>query len=439
MKKILLVRTGKEKHYPPMGLLSIAPYFKDAEVTIYDLWYEHLETNYRIDFKQFDVLGLSGFTSQLFEMDNMAKLAKAYNPNIRVVAGGSGVTSSPQFAKEMLKNCDLLIDGDGEEFAENWQTYIDYNVVFKTKRFDWKGYMLPKWDLINYKQYLKTSGFGVETSRGCPFNCVFCTAKAVHGRIWRPREPESVVQEIANLKKHYGCKLFYFPDDNATVDPKRWVELMQQIVDAKLNIRLHVPEGIQAHHLDYETLYLMKKAGFRNIYIGAESGCDRILDKVIEKGGLTTQQIELVVKQGVDLGLTMNCFFVIGIVGETLAEAKQTVNFAEKMRKLGAYDCTVRNAIPIQGTRMYDIAKEKGYIVGEFNNLNSHQNKHLLHTPEWSPKQIEDLVALAAKQQAQHIFRRKKMYMLKKGIPMIFSNPKKAFNRLNNLNKQLKS
>jgi radical SAM superfamily enzyme YgiQ (UPF0313 family) len=229
----------------------------------------------------------------------------------------------------------------------------------------------------------------------------------IHGKQWRPRNPDDVVNELVTLKLNYGCTKFYFADDNATVDPNRWLELMQKIAAKNMGLSLSVPEGIQAHHLDVETLKVMKDAGLTHFTIGAESGNQRVLDEVINKGGLTVERIEEVVIMAKALGMKASCFFVIGFIGETLEEAKQTVDFAEHLRHIGAENCTVRNAIPMPGTRLFDIAKEKGYLtVPEeklFDSQFVHTASHLMITPEWKPEEIDHLVKVAQAQERRHI------------------------------------
>lgn len=423
--------------YPPFGLITIAPYFASTvKVEVCDTQDKGIFES--AVSKNPDVIAFSCFSSQLSITKNLIEHAKN-NCKSRIVVGGSGTTSNPQYAREILGSGVVLVAGDGEYFAE--ELPLDTG-IYRSKMYDFKNHRIPAWNLINYKKYRALTGFAVETSRGCPFNCVWCTAHLVSGKKWRGRKPADVVSEIRFLKEQYKCKMFYFPDDNCTADPKRWVELMQELTNANLGISLHVPEGIQAHHLDYDTLLLMKKAGFKLITIGAESGCQRVLDKVIDKGGLKVEQIENVVRTSKQIGLDVNCFFVIGTVGETLEEAEQTVEFAEHLRSLGAYSCMVRNAIPIPGTRMFDIAVEKGYLTvpkEKLSDLNFvHSGRHFLSTPEWTPEQIESLVERAKREDAQHILLHKKGHIFKKGIVRLFRDPKSAYRRLKQLYRESK-
>lgn len=408
--KVCLVRpkfpVEDSKIYPPLGLLTIAPYFgESASVAINDC--QISECGFLS--AEYDVIAFSAFTVQLPIVDSLIKQGKSSGLNCKFVVGGPGVTSNIEYAKKLVPNADLLFAGEGEYFAEKVkEVLIEGKKVVDMRKYSYNlgNKKIPAWNLTNYKLYRETLGFGVETSRGCPFNCVMCTAHLIHGKQWRSRKPSDVVAELKYLKQQYGCNRFYFSDDNATADISRWADLMCEIADAKLGISLSVPEGIQAHKLQLETLKLMKAAGLTNFTIGAESGVQRILDDVICKGGLTVEKIEEVVKMAKQLDMKPSCFFVIGFPGETSEEAKATVNFAEKLRRLGAESCAVRNVIPMPGTRLFELAKAKGYFtVPEeqlFNFNFVHSGKHLLKTPDWKPEQIEALVAKAKLQEGKH-------------------------------------
>ena len=403
--------------YPPMGLLTITPYFdKKHNIIFHDE--QTMVGDGRIE--DYDVMAFSAFTDQLWYIEETIKMIRCQRKQTKMVVAGPGVTSNPEYAKKIVPSADLLFAGDGEHFAENIEALVTDGIKvadYRNKPYSLDNKKVPSWELINCQQYIKTVGLGVETSRGCPFNCVMCTAHLIHGKQWIPRKPKDIVEEIKTLNQKFGCSKFYFADDNATVDASRWFTLMQTLNVAKIGkstvhhpgITLSVPEGIQAHNLDHETLVQMWMAGLRSFTIGAESGSQRVLDKVIGKGGLTVEKIEQVVKMAVNLHMKPSCFFVIGFVGETLKEAQATVDFAEKLRHLGAESCTVRNAIPIPGTRMFEIAKKEGYLTVPEDKLFDfkfiHNSKHLLITPEWKPEQIDKLVVKAQTQERKHIIR----------------------------------
>jgi len=436
--KVLLVRpkfsSPSLQEYPPFSLITLAPYF-NSKVSICDLQ-TNVMLHHFLDHDT-DLVGFTGFSDQLTEINYLAKVVRKKS-NAKIIVGGPAVTASPEHAAAFLEDVDLLVCGDGEHFAENFGGSLYYpEKIYKSPFYNWEKHRIPTWNLIDYTRYFKYPGCAVETSRGCPRSCIMCSAHLICGKKWRPRKPEDVIQEIRCMIQMYGFKLFYFPDDNATVDPKRWVRLMQLIVQADLNIHLHAPEGLEAHHLDRDTLLLMKKAGFEHITIGAESGVQRVLDKVIHKSGLKVEQIENVVRDCHEIGLGINCFFIIGTAGETLEEAEETVEFAEKMRRLGAYSCMVRNTIPLPGTPLFEIAENKGYLTVPPDKLYDsafiHSGQHLMETPEWTPRQIEVLVQKSQMQDARHILKHKKKHMLKKGLVRMFRNPKAATSRLKHL------
>ena len=121
------------------------------------------------------------------------------------------------------------------------------------------------------------------TSRGCPFNCVFCSVHTVWGRKFRKRDPKQVVDEIELLVKKYGVKEIHFEDDNLTLDRERILKICKEIIKRKIDIKWTTPNGVAIWTLDEEVLKYIKKSGCYKLCFGIESA-DPTTQKFIRKG-----------------------------------------------------------------------------------------------------------------------------------------------------------
>lgn len=232
------------------------------------------------------------------------------------------------------------------------------------------------------------------TSRGCPFRCIFCTHHTVWGRKWRGRSPENVVAEIEHLIKDYGIKQIDFLDDNMTLDRTRMKNICDLIIKKKIHIEWFTPSGVRADTLDEILLRKMKKAGCKKIRLAPESGVQKIVDNVIKKN-LDLMSVENAVKLCKKIGLKVGCFFVIGLIGETKNDIKETINFAYKLRKLGADSFIFSIASPIYGTELYQQAKKEGFLRPDFCEDALAAAEPLIETPEFSAKDLKTLCEIA--------------------------------------------
>ncbi|MBW1855637.1 MAG: cobalamin-dependent protein, partial [Deltaproteobacteria bacterium] len=212
--------------YPPMGLLYIASYARKmhgARVQIEVLDAQVEKMNYKqirqyLADKKPDVVGISCMTFLLIDALKVAQTAKEVNPQIHVIIGGTHPSIYPE---EMLSQSeiDMIVRGEGEyvfsEFLAAFESGKSYagikglgykengkNILNPSREFieDLDRLPFPDRDFLPYKKYYNVLGKGREvmtgllTSRGCPFNCIFCTSK--DGKICRMRSPENVVREI---------------------------------------------------------------------------------------------------------------------------------------------------------------------------------------------------------------------------------------------------
>jgi magnesium-protoporphyrin IX monomethyl ester (oxidative) cyclase len=230
------------------------------------------------------------------------------------------------------------------------------------------------------------------TSRGCPYNCVFCTVHTVMGRKWRGRSPENVLEELEQVVNTYNVKQIDFHDDNLTLDKKRMETICDMIVERGIDIEWYAPNGVRADTLDENLLRKMKKSGCKKIRIAPESGVQRVVNQVIKKN-LDLKEVEKAVALAKKVGIKVGCFFVIGLIGETKEDMKESIKYAYKLRKLGADVFHFSIATPLYGTELYEQAKSGGFLRNCFSDEALAAAEPLIETPEFT---ADDLLELSA-------------------------------------------
>ena len=406
-----------------------------------------------------DIVGIgTPFSFQALEAHQVAKIVKEVNPRIIVVAGGSHATIQPE---ELLadKNFDYLVRGEGE--------YVMLDIVNKLKKgkkidtlpgvsFSNKNGKIthnlrpppiiklddlhfPARNLLPMDKYFEAAKTGrviegmlafgqrrtgLFTSRGCPFFCTFCSVHLTMTRIWRGRSPEYVLAEIKECVQKYGIKYFDILDDNFTLDPIRAKKICRLIIKSKLKIQWSTPNGIRADRVDEELIILMKKAGCIQVKVAPESGSPEVLEKIIKKH-LDLDKVKNVVSLCKKHHLSVEAFFVVGFPEEKLSDIKKTISFAGELRQLGCDYCYFFIATPYYGTEMYTDAIAKGYLNESKYNLNTiitTSNKSLIKSPNFSNKQLFDLLKLASQVNPPLTKIR-----FVSGFKMLLLNPKRIF------------
>jgi magnesium-protoporphyrin IX monomethyl ester (oxidative) cyclase len=234
----------------------------------------------------------------------------------------------------------------------------------------------------------------VITSRGCPYNCIFCSSCTLWGRKWRGRSPENVVDELEQIVNTYHVKQVDFADDNMTLDKKRMEAICDLIVQRRLRFEWFTPNGIRADTLDENLLTKMKQAGCKKIRLAPESGVQRVVDEIIKKN-LDLKTVEQAVVLCKKIGIKVGCFFVIGLIGETKEDIEETIRFAYKLRQLGADTFVFSIAMPIYGTELYEQAKRGGFLIDGFCEDSLAAVDPLIETPEFTADELRELCARA--------------------------------------------
>jgi anaerobic magnesium-protoporphyrin IX monomethyl ester cyclase len=232
----------------------------------------------------------------------------------------------------------------------------------------------PARDMLPLQNYWKakkshgpvTSRFtSIVTSRGCPFNCSFCSSTIFWGGVWRKRNVDSVITELRECVERYGIDEFEFEDDNMTLDVERAKMLFRAIIESGLKIRWSTPNGIRSDFVDEEMLLLMKKSGCNHLTFAPESGSKRILREVYGKT-IDLEKIKTLVKKSSDLGIKTACFFVVGTPAENQDDRLQTKRYIAELARLGLDEIGVFPCVPYPGTRiraLYDIRGLKEELI----------------------------------------------------------------------------
>ncbi len=345
-----------------------------------------------------DVVGISNhFSSQIESALKTAKIVKKINKKIIVVVGGPHASSKPE---DFFKgDVDFIVRGEGEfaflrliqELEKEWggkkasfrkiknlgylhKNKIKINPLELIANLDELPF--PAYHLLNMENYfgLIKKGLGrvsldtkndrrvsMITSRGCPFNCIFCSIHGHMGRKWRAHSSKYVIGHIIHLFKNYKINHISFEDDNLTLDIKRFERILDGIKNNKIRISWDTPNGIRADRLDYNLVKKMKESGCSSIKIGIESGDQEIVNNVVGKA-LDLKAVVNAASLCKKFNIPLTGFFVIGMPGEKRRNIINTLNFAYMLKQKYEMDSVITIAMPLQGTRLYDISKEKGYL-----------------------------------------------------------------------------
>ncbi|MCS7132689.1 MAG: B12-binding domain-containing radical SAM protein [Aigarchaeota archaeon] len=367
---------------PPLGLAYLAATAREEgwEPGIIDALTEGLslrELERRISGFDPDVVGITATTSMMPDVYEVAKIVKGVNEGALVLLGGPHATF---MAHEILRECphvDLVVRGEGEETLreilgklEKGHSFRDVlGVTYREGGLikdnpprplirDLDALPHPEYDLLPMEKYVVNGvRFGaVMTSRGCPYNCVFCSSSLQFGKGWRSHSVDRVIDELKILSEEFGVKEVEFLDDTFTLNPKRVEEISKRVVEEKLDISWSASSRVNT--FNYQIGCSMRRAGAHTVYFGIESGSDRTL-KFIEKGISRMQSMEAV-KAAKRAGLRVLGSFVMGFPYETEDEIRETISFANRV---GVDLAQFTIATPYPGTRLWEIALEKNLLL----------------------------------------------------------------------------
>ncbi|MBN1412412.1 MAG: B12-binding domain-containing radical SAM protein [Spirochaetales bacterium] len=321
-----------------------------------------------------DLVAISTITPTAFQAYKLADHYRA--AGISVVMGGPHVTFMPE---EALDHADYVIMGEGEsalpKLVNVLNTKGDYRTVpglawkegKKIKKnalanmiTDLDSLPHPDFSLLRYGQHNFRNLFvrkkiPIQTSRGCPFDCNFCSVTGMFGKGYRFRSTDNIIEEIRQYdpRKHY----LFFYDDNFTANRRRAKEVLQKMIDLKLGFNWSTQVRCDVAK-DKELLDLMKKAGCSALYIGFESIDPDSLKEM--KKRQTVDDIKFAIKEIRKRNIHIHGMFVLGFDSDTPKNAKTTVEFAIK-QKIDSVQFMILTPLP--GTEFYHSMLNQNRII----------------------------------------------------------------------------
>jgi len=341
-----------------------------------------------------DVVGISCMSMEYKKsLIHTAQLVKGVLRDVPVVVGGIYPTLLPE---EIIceNGIDYVVMGEGEFRFDKLLQYLE-NKTFSIESIDGVAYKknngfivqkvkyyiedldvvpFPDYSELDYQAYSSVATkyshythpmrfpYGITiTSRGCPFDCIFCSSKKINGKKLRFRSAKSVLDEIDWLVNEYGIKEIIFYDDNLIINRKRIVEILEGLIERNYDLQWK-PTSIAVYALDDDLLELIRKSGCYQLVLALESGTEEGL-KIIKKPFRNIEKSQKVVAKAKSLGFYLSANFVIGLPGETWEQILRTFHFAES---LDIDFCTFCIATPLPKTELYEICKKNNLLVPNF-------------------------------------------------------------------------
>ncbi|MBF0382867.1 MAG: B12-binding domain-containing radical SAM protein [Magnetococcales bacterium] len=370
------------------------------------------------DFKP-DLVGVTCmFTSREPNTGKVCDTIRGHAPDLPIVVGGLHPSIYPERFVEQGW-ADFVIIGEGERRILQLIDCLEKNrlpdfdgIAFKdsgvvkflpptTKIEDLDDIPIPDRSMVDMERYFEIdtpfAPFAAEprvgqilATRGCPFDCNFCSSVQFWGRKVRTRSVDNILAEIKDLVDNYGVSEIQFVDDNLTAKRSFAKELFIQLKE--FGIRFCTPNGLYLDSLDDEIIGLMAESGAYQLTFAVESASKRVLKEIIHKN-VPLDRIKSLVDSAHRHDISVHGMFLVGSIGETKEEIMRTMDFPFTV---GFDSASFFIVNPLPGSPLYDECLSKGYLGENYSALDfKTPNIHIPTTsPDYTidPSELEALV-----------------------------------------------
>jgi radical SAM superfamily enzyme YgiQ (UPF0313 family) len=316
-------------------------------------------------------------------------------PDKPIIIGGEHVTATADWIFDVHPEVDYCVLGEGENSLvqligklEAGETATDVKGVLsktssrKPKRvgpvdrylMDLRikvvdDIPLPAWDLLPIQNYLDNGfGYGIDNgrnmpmlaTRGCPYQCTFCSSPQMWSTQWTARDPVRVLDEMELYIQKYGAENFSFYDLTAIVKKSWIVQFCNLVLERGTEFTWQLPSGTRSEAIDSEVAGLLYATGCRHMHFAPESGSERTLKRIKKKVDLKAMKRSM--RSCMENGLVVKCNHIIGFPGETHTDIWKTMKWLVELVVLGVHEITLSMYIPYPGTENFDELKNSGRI-----------------------------------------------------------------------------
>jgi len=365
------------KPYAPLGILYISAYLKEHGIdnNIFDTTFSSKNElkKYLVDERPDYIAIYVNLMTKINVLD-IIKYIKSTDSikNAKIILGGPEVRYN---ATDLLElGADFVVIGEGEETTlelinrlemKNRNDFKNINgigfkddngkIIFNAERSlisDIDTLPFPNRSGIDISKYQEAwknhhnlDAISVSTMRGCPYTCRWCS-RAVYGLTYRRRSPEKVVEELQKIKDEYNPDTIWFVDDVFTISHK-WLSGFNEELKRN-NLRIKYECITRADRMNEDVIKTMKESGCFRVWIGAESGSQRIIDAMDRR--VKVEQVREMIKLAKKHGIETGTFIMLGYPGETEKDIEETISH---LKKSNPDLFTITIAYPIRGTELF--------------------------------------------------------------------------------------
>jgi len=315
------------------------------------------------------IFGFSVLTQAVKRSVELSAKLKELYPDSIIIFGGIHPTAAPE---DILchNHIDVVFRGEADKFITDFyrrvkegKDFRDMNSISYKKAVEiihnkrdpivTDINTLPPFPYHKFTSKRYDMAF-VVSSRGCPYQCIFCSNRVTTDKKYRFRSAQNVVQELELLHNKYNLKYVIFLDDNFCVNKDRVYSLIEAIKQKDLHKKMAFSFQSRGDNVDSKLLKDLFDAGFKSIFFGLETSSERIM-KIIKKGETLAQCVDAV-KMAKQIGYYISATFIYGLPLET---HRDRLNCVRLTRDLDLDMVRYNNATPYPGTELYEIAKSQ--------------------------------------------------------------------------------